>query len=234
MCLPLTLTGICFAGRNNHHKLSGMHSPMQITIEPGKEQKLLTDLFTRYGVGEKYKRGDSVFREGDPYRGIFLVLQGSFKWYRKDALGDEGVLKIYIPGEVAGLPPLFDKEPKKHYVANLIALTDGRVSCWDQDRLHRLMHHQPELLYLLNQHYCATLKELIDQTASLSLKSVPDRLLDFLKKIGAEENWVQLPFKKKQLAATLNTSPETISRSLKSLVREGKLAVDRNKFRMLH
>lgn len=83
-----------------------MHPQMQITIEPGKEQKLLTELFTRYGVNEKYKRGDSVFREGDPYRGIFLVQQGSFKWYRESALGDEGVLKIYVPGEVAGLPPL--------------------------------------------------------------------------------------------------------------------------------
>jgi CRP/FNR family transcriptional regulator len=148
-------------------------------------------------------------------------------------MGDEGVLKIYVPGEIAGLPPLFDKEPKKRYVANLIALTDGRVNCWADNRLHTLMHRQPELLYLLNQHYSATLKELIDQTASLSLKSVADRLLDFLKKFGADENWVQLPFKKKQLAAILNTSPETISRSLKALVSEGKLAIDRKKIRML-
>ncbi len=131
---------------------------MQITIEPGKEQKLLTDLFTRYGAVEKYERGDMVFREGDPYRGILLVLQGSFKWYRKDVTGDEGVLKMYVPGEVAGLPPLFDKEPKKRYVANLIALTDGRVNCWAESKIHTLMHRQPELLYLLNQHYCATLK----------------------------------------------------------------------------
>lgn len=211
-----------------------MHPHMQITIEPGKEQKLLTDLFTRYGVPEQYRRGESVFKEGDPYRGIFLVLQGTFKWYRTSAVGDEGVLKIYVPGEVAGLPPLFDKVPKKRYVANLIALTDGRLNCWADNRLHTLMQRQPELLYLLNQHYCTTLKELIDQTASLSLKSVADRLLDFLTKFGADENWVQLPFKKKQLAAILNTSPETISRSLRAMVSEGKIAIDRKKFRILH
>lgn len=206
---------------------------MQITIEPGKEQQLLADLFARYGVTEKYQRGDCIFKEGDPYRGIFLVLQGTLKWYRKSSAGDEGVLKIYVPGEIAGLPPLFDRETDKRYVANLIALTDGRVSCWAENRLHTLMRRQPELLYLLNQHYCATLKELIDQTASLSLKSVPDRLMDFLKKFGADENWVQIPFKKNQLAAILNTSPETISRALKSLVSEGKLAIDRKKFRIL-
>ena len=95
------------------------------------------------------------------------------------------------------------------------------------------MHHQPELLRLLNRHYCATLKDLVDQATSLSLKSVPDRLMDFLKKIGAEETWVQLPFKKKQLATILNTSPESVSRSLKSLVTQGKLALDRNRFRLL-
>lgn len=210
-----------------------MPAHLQITIEPGKEQKLLTDLFTRYGIAEKYRRGESVFREGDPYRGIFLVLQGTFKWYRKTAMGDEGVLKIYAPGEVAGLPPLFEANPDKRYVADLIALTDGRVHCWAESRIHKLMHHQPELLHLLNQHYGSTLKELIEQAASLSLKSVPDRLVDFLKKIGAENNWVQLPFKKKQLAASLNTSPESISRALKSLVNEGKLALDRNKLRLL-
>lgn len=210
-----------------------MQPHLQITIEPGKEQKLLSDLFSRYGVVEKYERGENVFREGDAYRGIFLVLQGTFKWYRMSAAGDEGVLKIYVPGEIAGLPPLFDKEPKKHYVADLIALTDGRVNCWAESRLHTLMRRQPELLYLLNQHYSATLKELVDQTASLSLKSVPDRLLDFLRKLGADQNWMSLPFKKKQLAAILNTSPESISRSLKTLVSEGKLALDRKKFRIL-
>lgn len=206
---------------------------MQITIEPGNEQKLLTDLFTRYGVTEKYRKGETIFREGDSYRGIFLIQQGTFKWYRKSALGDEGVLKIYVVGEVAGLPPLFETNPDKRYVADLIALTDGRVICWAESRLHKLMHHQPELLRLLNQHYCATLKELVDQATSLSLKSVPARLMDFLKKIGAEETWVQLPFKKKQLATILNTSPESVSRSLKSLVSEGKLALDRNRFRLL-
>lgn len=210
-----------------------MQQHMQITIEPGQEQKLLADLFARYGVIEKYRRGESIFREDDPYRGIFLVLQGSLKWYRKGATGDEGVLKIYVPGEIAGLPPLFDKEPKKYYVAHLIALTDCRVSCWSDSRLHTLMKRQPELLYLLNQHYCATLKDLIDQTASMSLKSVPDRLLDFLKKLGGDGNWMQLPFKKKQLAAILNTSPESISRSLKALESEGKLAVDSKKFKVL-
>lgn len=100
-------------------------------------------------------------------------------------MGDEGVLKIYVPGEIAGLPPLFDKEPKKQYVANLIALTEGRVNCWAENRLHTSMHRQPELLRLLNQHYCATLKDLINQTPSRSLKSVQDRLLDFLKKLVA-------------------------------------------------
>lgn len=209
-----------------------MPAHLQITIEPGKEQRLLSDLFSRFGNTENYRRGEFIFKEGDPYRGIFLVLQGTFKWYRESKIGDEGVLKIYVPGEVAGLPPLFDNDPQKRYVANLVALSDGKVKCWEDNRLHTLMRRQPELLYLLNQHYCVTIKELIDQTASLSLKSVPDRLIDFLRKLGAAEEWIQLPFKKNQLASLLNTTPESISRALKALVAEGKLEIDRKKFRI--
>lgn len=209
-----------------------MQPHTQQSIERSKEVNL-NELFARHGFAEKYRRSEMIFREGDAYRGIFLILQGTFKWYRTSATGDEGVLKIYVPGEIAGLPPLFDKEPKKLYVANLIALTDGRISCWGENQLHKVLHNQPELLYVLNQHYCATLKELIDQNSALSLKNVPARLLDFLKKLGANEDWVQLPFKKNQLAAILNTSPESISRSLKALVDEGKLAIEGNKFRLL-
>lgn len=190
-------------------------------------------LFGKHGQVLPVKRGDVIFHEGQPYRGIYFVSAGSLKWFRLDNEGNECVLKIYTPGEIAGLPPLFDKSPVRKYVATLTAMTDGKVIYWSDENFHSFIRKNPEYLISFNEQLCATIKDLVEQTSSVSLSSVPVRLHDYLAKLGAKTDWVRLPFRKHELATTLNTCPETLSRAFSLLRRDGRIAMENGQYRLI-
>lgn len=189
-------------------------------------------LFQQNGKTLLIERGCSVFHEGQPYRGIFLIVKGTYKWFRMDAAGNECVLKTYAKGEIAGLPPLFNLAPQKKYVATLTALTPGSVIHWAENSFHAFMRRHPEWLLIFNRQYSGTMVDLIEQTASISMKSVPDRLYDFLLRLGAGVDWVVLPYRKHQLAATLNTSPESLSRAFALLRQQHRIETKAKQYRL--
>lgn len=209
-----------------------MNTYQRIQKTPGDLSKNIGILFAEHGKQEAVARGSSVFHEGQPYRGVFYIAEGTFKWIRVDATGNECVLKIYGPGEIAGLPPLFSPTSRKKYVATLTAMTDGKVIHWPEGDFHTFMRKQPEWLLTFNRQFSFTMSDLVDQAAAVTMKSVPDRLLDFLGKLGAAENWVNLPFRKHQLAATLNTSPETLSRAFATLKKQQRIEVRGRQYRL--
>jgi|GEM_PF-3462872 len=205
----------------------------RLQTEPLATEELnLGALFVKHGKTQQVARGCSVFHEGQPYNGIYLIARGSFKWFRMDAAGNECVLKTYAKGEIAGLPPLFNIAPQKKYVATLAALTEGAVIHWSENRFHTFMRQHPEWLLLFNRQYSSTMVDLIEQTASISMKSVPDRLYDFLIRLGADADWVALPYRKHQLAATLNTSPESLSRAFAVLRQQQKIETKAKQYRV--
>lgn len=201
--------------------------------DPIADDLNLGALFVQHGKTQQVARGCSVFAEGQPYNGIYLIARGTFKWFRMDAAGNECVLKTYAKGEIAGLPPLFNVATQKKYVATLMALTDGAVIHWGESRFHTFMRRHPEWLLVFNRQYSSTMVDLIEQTASISMKNVPDRLYDFLLRLGAASDWVALPYRKHQLAATLNTSPESLSRAFAMLRRQQKIETKAKQYRVL-
>ncbi len=207
--------------------LSEPRSELLVTEDPK-----LSALFVQHGKPRQIARGCAVFHEGQPYGGIYLIARGTFKWFRMDAAGNECVLKTYAKGEIAGLPPLFDSAPQKKYVATLAALTDGAVIHWTENRFHTFMRRHPEWLLSFNRQYSTTMMDLIEQTAATSMKSVPDRLYDYLLRLGAGADWVVLPYRKHQLAATLNTSPESLSRAFALLRQQQKIEAKAKQYRL--
>lgn len=198
-----------------------------------ESEQTLRSLFHDHGQIIEYSIESSVFREGDKYRGIFLVLSGSLKWFKTDSEGNEAVLKIYSAGEIAGLPPLFDTSPDKAYIATLTALQNSRVAYWAENKFHTFIEYNPRSLVLFSEQMCSTLRDLVEHSSAMSLKSVPARLCDYLSSIGAASRWVALPLKKHQLASALNTCPETLSRAFKSLRMDGQIDIHDGEYRLL-
>ncbi len=173
----------------------------------------------------QFAKGEAVFREQEPYRGVFLIESGCFQWHRTGEDGTDGVIKIYGPGELAGVPPLFDTAADVRYIATLTTLKPGRALFWPAQRFLRVLHKNPEWMFTFSSYVMRTLKEVAISKATNSSLPVRSRLENYLQTLGAETDWVTLPMRKHQIARALNTSAESISRALTGMQKDGRLKI---------
>ena len=185
-----------------------------------------------YALPMQYMKGQPVFREGEPYRGVFLIELGCFQWHCTDEAGNDAVIKIYEPGEIAGVPPLFDTVSDVRYIASLTALNPGRVIFWPSSHFIRVLHKYPAWMFVFCSYVTDTLKQVAIAKAADLQKPVRNRLEDYLQTLGAAKDWVPLPIRKHQIACALNTSAESISRALASLQKDGRLKANDGRYRL--
>ncbi len=178
----------------------------------------------------QYGKSEAVFREQEPYRGVFLIESGCFQWHRTGDDGTDSVIKIFGPGELAGVPPLFDTADNVRYIATLTTLQPGRALFWPTQRFLRMLQKNPEWMFIFSGHVMRTLKEVAISKATTTSQPVKSRLEDYLQGLGAESGWVALPMRKHQIARALNTSAESISRAFACMQKEGRLRVSEGRY----
>jgi CRP/FNR family transcriptional regulator, cyclic AMP receptor protein len=89
-----------------------------------------------------YEAGQTVFREGEPGIGVFVVTSGMFE-LRHDAGGREGRLEArFSPGEVFGLTSLLDDEPRR---VSAYAVTEGACSVLTRMTIRNAVSDSPQL-----------------------------------------------------------------------------------------
>ncbi len=73
----------------------------------------------KIGVVKKFGKGETIFLEGDPGNGFYMVAEGKVKIFKMSFAGKEHILHIFGPGEPFGEVPVFHGKP---FPANAEAL----------------------------------------------------------------------------------------------------------------
>ncbi len=182
-----------------------------------EEQDLLRSIARRLS----FTPGESVFMEGDAYRGFFVVESGCFKVFRVNESGKEAVLHFFVPGQSFAVLPLLRKGPT--YPASCVALQSGQLSLFEEQAVRPLLAARPGLRESLQQHLGDVAEFFRDKAAMLMLESTEERICSFLRNIGADKELTLLNVPKGQLALFLGMTPEAFSRALASLKKRGAL-----------
>jgi len=184
-------------------------------------------------VDKPYRRGQIIFREGDEGRGFYVVGSGRIKIYKLSPDGKEQILHIFGPGEPFAEVPVFAGQC---YPANAEALEDSRLLFFPRASFIDLIRRHPSLALNMLAILSRRLRQLAALVEDLSLKEVPARLAAYLlytaEQKGALEFALDIP--KTQLANLLGTTPETLSRLLARLVKEGFIESAGPRIRLLH
>ena len=172
-----------------------------------------------------FQTGQAIYRMEDRFRSLFIVQSGSIKVERVLENGIKHVNGFYLSGDLFGL----DSIGNTLYGYDAIALETTRICEIPYDRLALLSSSIPRLqvmfISLLGNKVHQTNNRLID-TRYLSAES---RLLLFLKGL-CERNLIQiksnkgrlhLPMTKTDIAIYLGMRPESVSRALTNLQRQG-------------
>lgn len=184
------------------------------------------DELAMIATDQEYARGATIFAEGDPGEGFFLVVSGLVKIYKLSLDGKEQILHIFGPGEPFAEAAVFIGSP---YPAHALALEKSRVLFIPRRAFIELIHRHPELALNMLAALSLRLKKFAQLIEELSLKEVPGRLAAHLLFLSDQQQGtaeIQLPVSKSQLAGLLGTIPETLSRILGKLNKGGLIASD--------
>jgi len=177
-------------------------------------------------ISRQYKRGESIFLEGDVADGFYIVADGQVKIYKTSMDGKEQILHIYGPGNPFGEVPVFSCS---RFPANAQALVKSRILFLPRNAFVRLIADHPSLSMNMLGELSMRLRQFTVQIESLSLKEVPSRLASYLIYLSEEQQSperVTLEISKGQLASLLGTIPETLSRIFAKMSAQKLIRVD--------
>ncbi len=154
-----------------------------------------------------------LFHEGEPGEAMFLLARGRISLHKLSQDGREIVIKVIKPGEVFAEVTLFEK---KFYPVTAVALTEVLVlKLLRRDLLDMLRQEDFRndfiAMLLRKQRYLA------DKIQQLTSQDVEERLRAFLIEQYGKREQIQAEINKKQLAAAIGATPETLSRLLQDL-----------------
>lgn len=191
------------------------------------------DEIEKIAVLKKYKRGESIFFEGDPGIGFYMVATGKVKIYKTSISGKEQILHIFGPGEPFGEVPVFHGHP---FPAHAMALEKTSLIFFPRKAFVELVYTMPSLVMNMLAVLSMRLRRFATQIENLSLKEVPARLAGYLLYLSEEQGnteQVELQISKGQLASLLGTIPETLSRIFSRMSTEGLISVEGKKISLL-
>lgn len=185
-------------------------------------------------VDQVFKRGQSIFSEGDEGNGFYMIISGRVKVFKLSPEGKEQILHIFGPGEPFGEVAVFAGE---RFPANAEALAESRVFFFPRPAFIDLIGKNPTLALNMMAVLSGRLRRLTRLVEDLSLKEVPGRLAAYLLLLSEKNKKaikVELEVSKNQLASLLGTIPETLSRILTKMTRERLIKTDGKKIEIIN
>jgi CRP-like cAMP-binding protein len=215
---------------------TGLDSLHAIPYFAGLDRSAFRDLAD--AVRERvYRKDERVLLEDEPCRGLYIVVAGRVKVFKLSAGGQEQVLRILGPGRTFNDVPVFDGGPNP---AGVSALQESRIALIPRERILALMDRHPRMAQAVIRVLAARLRAMTVLVEDLTFRSVVARVAKLLLDCAAgREILVEdragacARLTQQQIATMTGSVREVVQRALKTLEREGAIAMGRARIRIL-
>lgn len=188
------------------------------------EDKSLASV-TEHKVMNYYKKGQTIFFQGNPPFGLYCISKGKIKVSKIGNDGKESIIRIAGPGDVLGHRSLFSKE---NYSASATVIEDSEICFLDKNYIYSALQDNPSVALNLIQKLSRDMGAAETRNASMSQKNARERLaellLTFKKSYGIEENGrtrLEIKLNRDEIASLVGTANETIIRLISEFREEG-------------
>jgi CRP/FNR family transcriptional regulator len=174
------------------------------------------------------KRGQALFRRGDPFDAVYAIRAGFFKTLRSSPEGQEQVTGFQMAGEVLGLEGI----SAEAHPCDAVALEDSQVCVIRYGRLECLSR---EFTALQRQFHKVLSREIVNDHGMMRLlgsRRAEERLamflLDLVQRLssrGFSSSSLLLRMTREEIGSYLGLTLETVSRCFSKLQEDGVLAV---------
>jgi len=172
-----------------------------------------------------YMRGELVFRDGEPSAGVYCSYSGLIKLYRSSAEGEVQILRLVSGMHVMGHGSLLCDQP---LTCTAEVLRDAQICFVDRQTVLQSMALDSRLSINLARLLARELSRAEDLLFSVSCLSTKARLARLLLNLTQDGEW-SLELTRAEMGQVIGSSPESISRALHSLTRDGSLRLEKRR-----
>ncbi len=173
----------------------------------------------------RLSKNEMVMQKGDVSDGLHVVISGQVKLYLPSMAGSEKVVRMAGPGDTFGEEGAF---LNKSCPMAVQAVRDSLLLMLDKQSLIETMERNCVLSGALMTHMCTRLCELVENLETCVQRNSAQRVVHYLMQMAPGEAQtfdLTLDVNKQTIASQLNLAPETFSRVLGRLAKDGCIQV---------
>ncbi len=210
------------------------HSPLFANIE----QTNLSAMLGCLGAMERnYRKGETIFAEGDPATYMGILCQGGVQVERTDYDGNRTIVSEVAPGEL--FAESFACAGVSHLPVSVTATKDSKTLLLDSRRItqsccNACAFHQ-QMIYNLLKITAQKSLRLHQRAEIVSHRTTREKLMAYLKLQAQQHNSrsFTIPFDRQQLADYLEVDRSGLSAEISKLRKEGILKSEKSRFELL-
>lgn len=188
------------------------------------KKEALTDV-SDHKVVNTYKKGQTLFVQGNPPFGMYCVSEGNIKVTQVGEDGKETIVRIASAGDILGHRSIFTDQ---YYNATATAIDEAKVCFIDKKYILKLVQDAPSVACNIIGKLGRDLGAAEKRLSSFYQKNVRERLAELLLLLkeshGVSENgMIRLDIKltREEMASIIGTASETLIRFMSELKQEG-------------
>jgi CRP/FNR family transcriptional regulator len=176
----------------------------------------------------QFKKGEDIFREGDPVKGIYFIYTGSVKVYKQWGEQKQLILRFAKAGDILGHRGLGGVV---EYPIGATALEDSKACFISNDFLEATLKTNPELTYKLMHFYATELQKAemrMRDLAHMEVKGrVAEALLELKNIFGVNhDQHIAATITRQDIASYAGTTYETVFKFFNELAEEKIIATN--------
>ncbi|MCT8978767.1 Crp/Fnr family transcriptional regulator [Clostridium sp. CX1] len=213
-------------------KCTGKYCAKKVSIFSTLQDEQLKEIADMV-IHRKYKKGQTIFFEGDISDKLYIVNRGKVKIFRYTKEGKEQILYILSDGDFIGELSLL-KKGKLEF--NGEALEDTAICMLTKEDFDRILGDNPNITLKILEVVHDRVVNLEHLVERLSTKDVESRVIGVLLSLagdfGKEVNGtveLELPLSREEIGNYSGLTRETVSRTLTSMQEEGTIELIGNK-----
>jgi CRP/FNR family transcriptional regulator len=203
-----------------------MYSPEAIMGFFPLFDKDLAVFLSEVGEVKTFREGEVMMKTGQFFKSTMLIVSGKVKLYREGEDGNEFFMYFLEGGNACALSMICATRNQASGIM-AVAVEETEVIMIPIRYMDELMTRYKSWYYFVLETYRSRFEELLVVIDHIAFKNMDERLEWYLKQ-QAQKNGHTLHLTHQQIANDLNSSREVISRLLKKMERNKRLALHRN------